>query len=73
MTMNQLLLPELPESTAKISGNVKMRQPFLPGFPDGAVRIGESLIILKKTGLSLTLLVERKTFREESVDQYAAT
>lgn len=48
--MNQLLLPELPDSTSKPSGNVRMRQLFLPGFPDGVVKIGESVSILKKDG-----------------------
>jgi len=27
-----------------------MRQPFLPGFPEGAVRVGQSVSILKKDG-----------------------
>ena len=49
-TMKQLILPEMPESTAKTSGNMRMRQPFLPGFPDGAVKVGENLSILKKDG-----------------------
>ena len=48
--MTQLTLPELPSSTKKISGNMKMRQSFLPGFPDGAVKIGKNLSILKKDG-----------------------
>lgn len=48
--MKQLILPELPAGDTKTTGNVKMRQPFLPGFPDGAVKIGENLSILKKDG-----------------------
>lgn len=48
--MKKLVPTELPVSDTKTTGNVKMRQPFLPGFPDGTVKIGENLSILKKDG-----------------------